>query len=179
MHLTLADVIAAILHQKWLLRDLWTALELNVDSRTCNVEDCLVINIVTTVPESVQRSSRAAFTPKLPYAQFKCQHHWNSAIQSAAVLWSSTIISTWISQNAGHNLAWPHTCKHKVLPESLEEQRCNEEIYQDKHGYFCHDFWYLFSKDLDLWQYLTQAGGRENVSTVENKFSYSDFDDCP
>lgn len=75
IHLTLADVIAAILHQKWLLRDLRTALKLDVDSRTCNVEDCLVINIVTAVPKSVHWSSRAAFKSKLPYVQFKCQHH--------------------------------------------------------------------------------------------------------
>lgn len=52
--LTLADVIAAILHQKWLLRDLRAALKLDVASRTCNVEDCLVINIVTAVPKRVQ-----------------------------------------------------------------------------------------------------------------------------
>lgn len=75
IHLTLADVIAAILHQQGLLRDLRAALELHTDSRTCNVEDCLVIDIVTTVPRSVHVSSRAAFIGKLPYIQFKCQHH--------------------------------------------------------------------------------------------------------
>lgn len=58
--LTLADVIAAILHQQGLLRDLGTALQLHTDSRTRDVEDCLVIHIVTTVPGSVQVSSRAA-----------------------------------------------------------------------------------------------------------------------
>lgn len=75
IHLTLADVIAAIFHQQGPLRDLRTALQLHADSRTCDVEHCLVINIVTTVPESVQASSRAAFMGKLPYIQFKCQHH--------------------------------------------------------------------------------------------------------
>lgn len=75
IHLTLADVIAAIFHQQGLLGDFGTALKLHTDGRTCNVEDCLVINIVTTVPKSVQVSSRAAFTWKLPYMQFKCQHH--------------------------------------------------------------------------------------------------------
>lgn len=74
MHLTLADVIAAILHQQGLLGDLGAALQLHAGSRTGDVEHRLVINVVTTVPASVQASSRAASTGKLPFIQFKCQH---------------------------------------------------------------------------------------------------------